>query len=108
MPLLSTAARQIGRAALVLAGILAFPTDAAAQSAGDIAIHGYLTQGWGATSGPQFYGIGKEGTTDLRTAAQKSAEAINALIAGSRDVARRTGDLLGGLVGAIEGTTALA
>lgn len=69
MPILSTASRQIGRAAVALAGILAFPTVAAAQSAGDIAIHGYLTQGWGATSGPQFYGIGKEGTTDLRTAA---------------------------------------
>ncbi|MFL5582256.1 MAG: methyl-accepting chemotaxis protein [Gemmatimonadaceae bacterium] len=44
----------------------------------------------------------------LASAAQKSAEEINALIAGSRDVARRTGDLLGGLVGAIEGTTTLA
>ena len=36
---------------------------------GKLDIHGYLTQGYGITSGPQFYGMQSRGTSDLRYAA---------------------------------------
>lgn len=41
----------------------------AASGAGTLAVHGYLTQGWGKTSGPQFYGLTKDASTDFRYAA---------------------------------------
>ncbi|HET7457806.1 MAG TPA: hypothetical protein VFJ74_09130, partial [Gemmatimonadaceae bacterium] len=41
----------------------------AGPGGGTLAVHGYLTQGWGKTSGPQFYGLTDVGSTDFRYAA---------------------------------------
>lgn len=60
------------RAALVAALLLLAPLAAArAQDDGEgrLAIHGYLTQGYGAADGARFYGLRSQGSSDFRVAA---------------------------------------
>ena len=60
------------RAALVAALLLHAPLVAAraqADGEGRLAIHGYLTQGYGAADGARFYGLRSQGSSDFRVAA---------------------------------------
>jgi hypothetical protein len=58
------------RPTIVALGIVAaIPRAGAAQDAPKILLHGYLTQGWGASSGVPFYGLTSAGSTDFRYAA---------------------------------------
>lgn len=60
------------RAAVVAALLLLAPFVAAgAQDDGEgrLAIHGYLTQGYGAADGARFYGLRSQGSSDFRVAA---------------------------------------
>jgi hypothetical protein len=55
---------------LVLGTILA-PATARAQEEADgrLAVHGYITQGYGAADGARFYGLRSQGSSDFRLAA---------------------------------------
>ena len=63
------------RAILAVLCLSLAATNVAAQegtagvAGGTLAVHGYLTQGWGKTTGPEFYGMTNEGSTDFRYAA---------------------------------------
>jgi len=61
------------RAAQAAAVTMAFAATAAtslgAQGAPKISVHGYLTQGWGQSTGVAFYGLSDDGSTDFRYAA---------------------------------------
>jgi hypothetical protein len=63
----SSGARVAALAAFMTAG--AIPSFARGQDAPKVSIHGYLTQGWGKTSGEQFYGLSGDASTDFRYAA---------------------------------------
>jgi hypothetical protein len=56
----------------VAAGLFALasvPTVLQAQVSSKVSIHGYLTQGWGQSTGTAFYGLSDESSTDFRYAA---------------------------------------
>jgi hypothetical protein len=54
-------------AALTIAAL--FPSAVACQDAPRVSIHGYLTQGWGLSTGVRFYGLTDDASTDFRYAA---------------------------------------
>ena len=60
-------ARVAASAALMIAG--AAPSIGRAQDAPKVSVHGYLTQGWGKSTGAQFYGLSGDASTDFRYAA---------------------------------------
>jgi hypothetical protein len=61
---------QHARSTIVALGLLVSVTRVApAQDAPKIQLHGYLTQGWGESSGVPFYGLTSAGSTDFRYAA---------------------------------------
>ena len=61
----------LARPLLVLSLVFALPASLRAQeeSDGRLAVHGYITQGYGASDGAHFYGLRSQGSSDFRLAA---------------------------------------
>lgn len=64
-------ALRFARPLLVLSLVLALPASLRAQeeSDGRLAVHGYITQGYGASDAAHFYGLRSQGSSDFRLAA---------------------------------------
>jgi hypothetical protein len=61
-------ARATTKAALFVFSVI--PSVLHAQAAASkVSVHGYLTQGWGRSSGVAFYGLSDDASTDFRYAA---------------------------------------
>ena len=61
-----------GARVAALAGLMiasATPSVAEAQDGSKVSVHGYLTQGWGKSTGAAFYGLSGDASTDFRYAA---------------------------------------
>jgi hypothetical protein len=57
------------RAAFILTALTVGAAPLAAQAAPKVSVHGYLTQGWGKSTGVAFYGLNSDASTDFRYAA---------------------------------------
>ena len=55
--------------AAALLAIASAPATVYGQTSPKVSVHGYLTQGWGKSSGTAFYGLSDEASTDFRYAA---------------------------------------
>lgn len=62
-------ARTVRAATHAAAWLALSSTAASAQSASQFTVHGYLTQGWGRSTGVAFYGLTDDASTDFRYAA---------------------------------------
>jgi len=56
-------------AAFILSALTAGAVPLAGQAAPKVSVHGYLTQGWGKSTGVAFYGLNSDASTDFRYAA---------------------------------------
>lgn len=66
---MSAQSKTCGAFAAGLFALTSVPATLPAQLSSKVTVHGYLTQGWGQSTGTAFYGLSDEGSTDFRYAA---------------------------------------